>query len=391
MGIDVARGIAVLGMFVVHVGVGWEAADGSNALYPVVSGRSAALFALLAGVSIALLSGGSAPKQGKDMGVALWRVVIRGLIMLPLGTALTMLGTGVSVILAYYALFFVLAAPLLWERWKIVAGTAAVLAFAGPVVSFWLRGLATGRGSLAGPVRAVDAYDPLVGWSGEGVVDFLLTGAYPALTWMPFVLAGLAIGRLDLRAVRVRWALVGVGAVLAAAAYGAAWVALSVGGVRERLAGSFTGGIVERYGGQGLDETLSRGLPGTLPVNDWAWLVTAAPHGGSPLEIVGAGGVAMVVLGVCLLVADRLWVVLYPLAAVGALALTTYVGHVVLIWAAERGVFEGTVLWWLTSDLAVSVLVGSLVFATVWRLLVRRGPLEGPLHAVSLWAAKRIP
>ncbi|MFC7740325.1 hypothetical protein ACFQXA_04175 [Nocardiopsis composta] len=62
--------MAVLGMFVVHVGLGWTLASGDNALYGLASGRSAALFALLAGVSIALLSGGPSPRRARTWG---WR------------------------------------------------------------------------------------------------------------------------------------------------------------------------------------------------------------------------------------------------------------------------------------------------------------------------------
>ncbi|MFW5417955.1 DUF1624 domain-containing protein [Nocardiopsis sp. CNT-189] len=392
VGIDVARGLAVLGMFVVHVGLGWTLASGDNALYGLVSGRSAALFALLAGVSIALLSGGPSPKEGKDMGVALWRVVIRGLIMLPVGTLLTMMGTPVSVILAYYAVFFVLAAPLMSERWKIVAGTAAVLGVVGPVVSFYLRRLEDG-GPLERPVRAINSADPLVAWSGDGVVNFLLTGAYPAITWMPFVLAGLAVGRLQLRRTKVQAALVGVGAAIAAVAYTASWFALEVLGGRERLEASFTPEAAAEHGGAGsVAQALDEGFSGTVPVNDWAWLLVPTGHSGTPFEVFGAGGVAIAVLGLCLLASPYLGWAVYPLASVGALALTTYVGHILVIALAESGWVDGTPLSFVSDRLAMTVLLGSLVFATGWRLLVRRrGPLEGPLHWVSMWAAKRIP
>ncbi|MFC7740326.1 hypothetical protein ACFQXA_04180 [Nocardiopsis composta] len=326
------------------------------------------------------------------MGVALWRVVIRGLIMLPVGTLLTMMGTPVSVILAYYAVFFVLAAPLMSERWKIVAGTAAVLGVVGPVVSFYLRRLEAG-GPLERPIRAINSADPLVEWSGDGVVNFLLTGAYPAITWMPFVLAGLAIGRLQLRRTKVQAALVGVGAAIAAVAYTASWAALNVLGGRERLEASFTPEAMAEHGGAAdVGEALKEGFPGTVPVNDWAWLLVPTGHSGTPFEVFGAGGVAIAVLGLCLLVSPYLGWAVYPLASVGALALTTYVGHILVIALADSGWVDGTPLSFVSSQLAWTVLLGSLVFATAWRLLVRRrGPLEGPLHWVSIWAAKRIP
>ncbi|GAB3451039.1 heparan-alpha-glucosaminide N-acetyltransferase domain-containing protein [Streptomonospora sediminis] len=394
VGIDAARGLAVLGMFVVHVGLGWSLGDGSaNPLTDLVSGRSAALFALLAGVSVALLSGGSSPATGHAMGIALWRVVIRGLIMLPLGVALTMLGTPVSVILAYYAAFFLLAVPLIDERWKVVAGGAAVLAVAGPLVSFWLRGMIEGEGApLSGPVATVNGYDPLVALSGSGILDLLVTGSYPALTWLPYVLAGLAIGRLDLHSLRVRAWLVGAGAALAGLGYGVSWLAMNVMGGRERLSQTYNAAAMAEHGGhRDTAQAMAEGFTGTVPVNDWVWLLTALPHSGTPLELAGAGGVAIAVLGLCLLAEPALRVAGYPLASVGALALTVYVGHVLLIWVAETGLWQGTPLQWATDNLALTVLVAAVGGATAWRLAVGRGPLEWPLHVVSSWAAKRIP
>jgi hypothetical protein len=42
---------------------------------------------------------------------------------------------------------------------------------------------------------------PDVAIGGDGVLQLLFTGGYPAVTWMPFVFAGMALGRLDLTAV----------------------------------------------------------------------------------------------------------------------------------------------------------------------------------------------
>src|SRR5690606_11520134 len=54
-GLDLARGLAVLGMFVAHVGTAGNAYPPTE-VGQLADGRSAALFALLAGVSVALLS-----------------------------------------------------------------------------------------------------------------------------------------------------------------------------------------------------------------------------------------------------------------------------------------------------------------------------------------------
>src|SRR5699024_8254877 len=69
--------------------------------------------------------------------------------------------------------------------------------------------------------------------AGQAVLRLLLTGTYPVLTWMPFVLAGMALGRLDLRANAVRLRVFATGAGLAVLGYGGSWLGLHVfGGVR---------------------------------------------------------------------------------------------------------------------------------------------------------------
>lgn len=382
VGLDVARGLAVLGMFTVHVGLGWRLGEWSGEAAALASGRSAALFVVLAGVSMALLAGGARPVRGAAHGVALWRIVVRAAVLLGLGSALTALQTPVSVILAYYAVLFVLAVPLLGERWTVVAAAAAVLAVAGPLVSFHVRGLIEEGGGAAVAAAAVRQRDPLAAATGEGLVELVLTGAYPALTWLPLLLVGLAVGRLDLAAVRVRWALVGAGAALAAGAYTASWALLEVLDARPRLAASLEPGRSLPSGGWG------PGLDGVqLPPSEWRWLLVAAPHSGTPFDIAATAGVALAVLGVCLLAGPVLRWVLYPVAAVGSLALTVYVGHILVLYAVGTGAAPS----WVAADVALVVTAGALAGASLWRAVVGRGPLEWPLSWMSTQAARRIP
>ena len=65
-GIDAARGIALLGMMATHIFAPWTAGTDPepNFVGLVLSGRSSALFAVLAGVGLALLTGGSRGHQG---------------------------------------------------------------------------------------------------------------------------------------------------------------------------------------------------------------------------------------------------------------------------------------------------------------------------------------
>ena len=106
-GVDAARGLAVLGMVAVHVLPG-ETDDGGVALSEAVAGgRSSAAFAVLAGVGVALAT------RGTDRGRQRVRLVLRALLIGALGLWLGGLDTQVAVILAYYAVFFLLLLPFL--------------------------------------------------------------------------------------------------------------------------------------------------------------------------------------------------------------------------------------------------------------------------------------
>ncbi|WP_079077515.1 hypothetical protein [Streptomyces sp. Root369] len=111
------------------------------------------------------------------------RIVIRSLVLIPLGFALTALGTDVDVILAFYGALFLAVLPL----YRLRARTLAVIVTAGalltPQVLYVIRE-SIYNGEWA---DTVIAYDPVARLSGtDGLVELLFTGEYP----------GEAIGRL---------------------------------------------------------------------------------------------------------------------------------------------------------------------------------------------------
>ncbi|GAA3725497.1 hypothetical protein GCM10022402_02720 [Salinactinospora qingdaonensis] len=379
VGIDVARALAVFGMFTVHLGVGAIGLlpdDPAEIVHGIARGRSSALFAFLAGVSLALVSGRSQPLAGQPLHRLRLRLLVRATILIVLGALLDVLGTRVAVILAYYGGYFVLALPLLRLRAPALAATAAAIWLVGPQASFVLRGL---LGTSDYPQSSVD-----------GPLDFLLTGYYPAFTFMAFVVAGMAVGRLDLSAGRVRAWLAGVGLGLVTLGYGGSWLALHPLGGLERLTHALSPAAAAGQAQtdlayqQMVREWVSEqigSLHGRVPTDTPLWLLVASPHSGTSFEIAGAVGAALLVLVACLVAADFLGAVCYPLAAAGAMALTVYVGHIVVI-ALIGAAPEDTAPFRLEL-----FLVGALAFATLWRLLLGRGPLERGVSWASTVAA----
>jgi uncharacterized membrane protein YeiB len=367
VGVDLARALAVFGMFAVHVGP-FENGRGDIGgwIRSLSEGRASALFATLAGFSLMLIAGRFEPKTGPEGREAKARIVIRAIVLLVVGTALATTSFGDAVILNAYAVYFLLALPLTRLRVRTLALVAAVLAMVGPQVAYGLRTL------LNGPVLdSVNTYDPLERLSGVGVLDLLLTGFYPAITWMPFVVAGMALARLDLSAPAVRLRLAAIGPALILLGYGGSRLALTLSGV------STPDGMPPMD--LKLDPAFTSGMPpegSDLQLEPWL-LLAAEPHSGSTFDVVGCLGAAITVLLCAVVAMDGLpWLrrLATPVIAVGTMSLTIYVGHILAILAlpgtsATPPNANSTALW-------CAFVACAVVFAAIWSHFFRRGPLE---------------
>ena len=108
-----------------------------------------------------------------------------------------------------------------------------------------------------------------------------MTGYYPVLPWLAYLLAGMAVGRLDLRrrGTDVRLALWGLGLAVGAQ------VLAEILSPAENAA-DFHGGVPPEAG--------------------WDLLRVADPHSGTPLDLATTIGSALAVIGTCLVVARLL-------------------------------------------------------------------------------------
>ncbi len=387
VGLDVARALALLGMMAVHIVPETRRDAGTAAvtvdqLHLIFGGRASALFAVLAGVALALVSGRTTPPVGRALASARKAVLGRAGVVLVVGLTLGVPRSGVAVILVNYALLFVAVLPWLGLRWRVTAWWAAAWLLLSPVVSYALRGLvAPGPGPVPSWLSLADP--------GELLVTVLLTGYYPVLTWTGYLLVGLAVGRSPLlRQATQGWragvALAGVGAVVAAAAKLVSTVLLGPLGGSERLEIPADSPVA----GTPLDTVLATSTYGTTPTTTWWWLATSGPHQGTPFDLVHTAGTALTVLGVCLAVAwlagRARWsaLALTPLAATGAMTLTLYTGHVVALAATRASAPHGLSTW-------VTHVLVALAAATLWRAVATalgaRG--RGPLEALASSAA----
>lgn len=388
IGVDLARAVAVFGMFAVHVGPFPTPGGGvGDWVLELASGRASALFATLAGFSLTLIAGRFEPKTGLAGRQARARILIRAVILLAVGTALAMTNFGGAGILNFYALYFLLSLPLLRLRARTLAITAVTLAVVAPQVAFGLRSLL--NDSI---VHTIDSYDPIARLSGVGVLDFLLTGLYPAITWMTFVVTGMTLGRLDLNSGAVQRRLAVVGPAMIAFGYGVSWLALRLTGgaqeIKAQLAAMKDSGAMKDPGAMG-DAGLAEGAF-DMPVGGELWgpdtwgLLAAEPHSGSTFDLIGSLGIAITVLLSLTVAMARLpWLrrLATPVIAVGTMSLTIYVGHILVILAlpGEAAAPPQSA----STALLLSFIAGAILFAAIWSRFFRRGPLEHLLNSAT--------
>lgn len=270
-GLDLARGLAVLGMMVAHLGPkgGW--------VETATDGFPSAMFAVLAGCSLSLMNTRADAEGGPAVARARFRALVRGLLLIAAGVVLGILPTTILIVLVPVGAIYVLLGPLTrWRTWTLA------LTFVGLVLFSGLAAVVTG-----------------------------FNGGYPPLAWLAYGVFGMLLHRVFFAA--REWA---VGTALLGAALGAA-------------------GLVHRH-------LVGSGEPGVSTGAAEAFL-SPVGHSGGVFDVLYSCGVAAALTGLCLWVchapAPRRAV--FPLRAVGTMALTVYVLHVVTATVPLSGILDG--------------------------------------------------
>ena len=392
--IDVARALAIFGMIAAHVASGPSSVSIMDpSTYPaLVHGRPAVLFALLAGVSISLMTGrGERPASVDDVRGIRLKLIGRALAIFLIGLLLEQLGTGIAVILTFYGVLYFVALPFVWAKTRSLVIGAACLGLIGPSLLAVIQHLLP-KGNTS----------PTIG--------LVLGGAYPLPVFWGILLLGMALGRLHLHSTRLLAGLVAVGVFASAVGYGVGslwgsgeepkngwinqddenssyqpdWAAL-ISKLKKEKAKQAEGKqpgnpMTESSGAASLDEGIESGWgqyrdalgsPKELRDSIKESVVDSAPHSGGTAEFVGSGGFALIVVALCQLVVSRARWWFIPLAVTGAMPLTIYTAHVIVVFVlgGPAGTVVSNPLYW-------SLVIGSVIFANGWMAFVGCGPLE---------------
>jgi uncharacterized membrane protein YeiB len=329
IGLDVARGLALIGMVFAHT------VPETN-VETVFDGRSSILFATIAGVSLGLMSGGRRRPQLGSRGDVARVVALRGILLIVLGVALTAFDTPIAIILDTYGFLFLVAIPLLYAPRWMIAIVVAASAFLGPLLVAALdRAIDAATGPAAIVLDSAWAYFP----------ERWLIGAYPAPVWLAYIAIGLIIARSDIRRPRTQLTLVIVGGLLAAATYA---IAAATG-----------------------DPVLA--------------------HDDTTAEVLASGGVAVALIGAFVWLSESTTAavrttaarVLWPLSSAGSMPLTVYSAQIVAIWIYINSVDYTGFLGWQNLPLFFELAVPTLLVTSLWRLRFEQGPLEWVVSRVT--------
>ncbi|MEU0588564.1 DUF418 domain-containing protein [Streptomyces sp. NPDC006132] len=394
VGLDVARGLAVIGMLAQHFA---SLPPSPPTLFRpgswagLVSGGSTILFAVIGGISIGIITGAARRLDGQQLLRARMKLLARAAVIFLLGAVLNAISPGVGVILCVYALCYIAVIPLLRVRPR----TLALGAVAGMVVVPVLLAYLAAFKQWRLPVNAsFEEFDLLFAPNGLSVAPLTL-----------YFLLGIALSRFDISSARTVLGMLVGGVVLVVVGYGGGWVVTEAAGT-----GTAAAVPPAPAGGPATappdNAALTRGLlcmpePGQVTCIDPAFdpdtykpawqapdladQARRVPHSNHVAEMLGGTGVALLVTGLSLVVTPRVRRLAVPLAALGTMALTAYSLQFVLLYTVSY--LGGSDL--LSDNQSFLIMtVALLVVCPVWRRLLGQGPFERLLSAAARRAAQ---
>ena len=188
-GIDAARAIAIIGMAYAHLGPIFFSSDIDTVASLLTTGFASALFAVLAGVSVSIMSQRGVEKGGVELVQSRQQLMLRGTILIGIGLVLSIAQYNIAVVLsAVGALFLVLPLVARWSNralWALLGGLLAL----GPFV-----------------IVASDTFNTYVD---------IISGSYPLTAWFTYGVAGMLVHRYLIHSRMLQWISLVAGVVLA--------------------------------------------------------------------------------------------------------------------------------------------------------------------------------
>ncbi|WP_141537627.1 DUF418 domain-containing protein [Bacillus wiedmannii] len=346
IGLDFARAWAMFGMLLVNFMV-ITGAEGNGPPFLITfmslfEGRASALFVILAGIGITLMTR-SAVASNEKIKISNSRKIIwkRSLFLFILGLLLYIM-EWTGDILHYYGVYLFVAAFLITVRKKLLLFLSIIIL----LIAQYLQLTFNPFEGWEGPTPFINYVDF---WTIQGFLrNLFFNGYHPIFPWFSFFLIGMIIGRLDLHNKKIRKGLLLLG------------ITTTI-----------------------LTEILSKGLTHFfipyIGKEAATFLFNTGPILPNVLYILSATGSAIATLIICLYIAEKYemnWFVT-SIIQTGQLTLTHYVSHVfigigtlILLNRMEHQSLLFVLLF------AIAFFSFSILISVLWRKKFSRGPIE---------------
>ena len=311
-GYDIARAVALFGMFAVHTLL--PSVDNEPTFAgEYFAGKAAPLFAVLAGVSIMLIS--RRTEQYKQ------KIAARAVFIILVGFFLTVLNTHIAVILIHYGLLFFVALPFIKLSTKAL-GLWTVIAFLVTPVLYWLSHQILGQYLDSFPQQ----YPP--------GLDLLIGTPYPVVVWITYFLAGMLLYRLNI----VQWSTKALFTLTAVS--GAVWALL-----HQNVLGKY---MIDYHvmhqdtllpnlvNSETLRTELITGQFYNSFVESPLWFFLPTPHSSSTVDVLSSIAFCLAVIALSTVIGKLVnkstaaYRAMSPLIGAGQAPLTLYAGHIVV-------------------------------------------------------------
>lgn len=353
-GYDLARALALLGMIFVNFRYQMQADEyGAPWLLKVanlIDGRPAVTFVILAGTGLSLLNASSRKTTGFHPLQKPCSVILkRSAFLFIIGLLFTRIWH--ADILHFYGFYFAAAIFLVNSPGRILLIISLGLLAATFLLSLEFNFI------TAPKIESV--WDPNF-WTQKGFLeDLFVTGCYPVFPWMVYFLIGMWLGRQNLSDTRLQKRILQV-----------AVLGLVLSEAFARLVSHVL-----------ISESSLEKIPLIVLFLD------TDPFSSSLLAIFSAGGTALVVIVVCIIVAEKAgrskWMT--PFLATARMTLTLYLAHIgicqlFLILIDRYDMEQPLVFAWLCAAVFCIMTLG---FANLWISRYGQGPFEKMMRWVS--------
>ena len=345
VGIDVARALTFMGMIIVNFRIVFGE-SGSNWLRNIshlFDGKAAATFVVLAGVGLALMSNSAIKNQDREkLNIIRKKIMLRAAFLFVVG--LSYIWIWPADILHFYGVYMILTVWLINKRPQQILIATIGLILLYPLL-MTLLDYETGWDFTT--LEYLDL------WTLEGFIrNLFYNGFHPVIPWAAFIFFGLWYGKQDLNDNQF---------------------------VKNSLKVSSLVFVATQLVSIGLIHFLSQ--ENYSDKQDLTSIFGTSPMPPLPIYMISGISVSVIIISACILLAQRYenHAIISALHKTGQLALTFYVGHVVI----GMGIVEELTSQPLSSfSIEFSTLYAlifsacCILFAVVWLKYNTQGPLE---------------